>query len=318
MTIRLFLGRALLMPLVAAMGTAACGSSPQPSQTCSNAPPPPAAVPVNSAQDAATNGELAKYDVLIGRYLRGDVTVYRGTVSGQATVAVNDSAPVYQVQQSLPDEPALALLDIRATNGGDWFPPRENVPAASSTAALVVQGLPSHLYISYAQVTEDPGVTWAGAIQSSQPPTDNLLETSCSACASSLWEQPSAIAFAGLVTNGTVDVYNSDGTTSVPVSTTSSVTLTAVSPCQVVWQDLAVLNTVTGPNEFSSGFEDFQPEGGLMVAHDIGQYLPVPPSRGQCALATNYSVDLWVDPSDLSNHGVRNFMITSMSSVCPT
>jgi hypothetical protein len=291
--------------------------------TCSfsNAPPAPAPGPINSAQDFATATELAKYDSLVGRFLRGDVTVYRGTLSGQANLAVNFSAPVYQIQASIPEGAALAELDIRSTVFGDWRPPRATPPAGSLTAALLVHSLPSHLYVSYGQDTDEPGLTWSGFIASDDPTlgvSDNLFDRSCSECAPSFWDRPSTIAFDGLVTTGTGLANNAGVTTSVPLSATTSVHLSAAAPCDLGWQDLAILDTATGPNEFAVdvGLRQFQPDGGLMVTHDGGSYVPVLPSRGVCVLATYYSVELWVDQSDLSNHGVRNFSITSMMTVC--
>jgi hypothetical protein len=298
-----------------------CVEAP-PTCSFSNAPPPPASGPVNSAQDFATVTELAKYDSLIGRFLRGDVTVYRGTVSAQGTQALNDSAPIYSIQTSIPDGAALAMLDIRATYGGDWYPSKVTVPSGSQTAALVVHSLPSRLYLAYGQDTEEPGLTWGDYIEPDDPAagvTDNVLDRSCSGCAPSFWTRPGTIAFDGLVTSGSVQVFNPPGMyTDVPVSTTSSVHLTAAAPCSVGWSDLAILDTATGPNEFSAdlGLRHFQPQGGLYVAHDSGSYVPVPPTNGVCVPATLYSVELWVDPSDLSKHGVRNFVITMVTMVC--
>jgi hypothetical protein len=289
--------------------------APPPTCSFSSPPPPPGSGPVSSAEDFATASELAEYDSLIGRFLRGDVTIYRGTLSA-------DGAPVYQSQTSIPAGPALALLDIRSTWDGDWYPARPTVTASGSrTAVLLVHSLSSHAYVSYGQDTDEPGVTWSGFIASDDPATgvtDNFLNRSCSGCAPSFWERPSTLIFDGLVTTGSVPVYKNGVYVSVPVSTTSSAHLTAAAPCDLVWQDLEVLDTATGPNEFATdvALGRFQLEGGLMVHHDSGSYVPVPPMYGQCVPATEYLVDLWVDPSDLSNYGVSNFTITAMTMAC--
>jgi hypothetical protein len=291
----------------------------QPQPMCSfSSPPPPPAVTVTSVEDYATATELATYDALIGRFLRGDVTVYRGTMSAQATAA-------YQAQASIPAGPALALLDIRGTIGGDWLPPRNAVPSGSQTAVLVVHSLPSRLYVAYAQDTEDTGVTWSGYIRSDNPAaglSDNVLDRSCPGCGPSFWARPNDITFDGLVTSGSEQQYNPvTGTTNVPVSTTTSLQLTVAAPCSLAWQDLAILDTATGPNEFAAGnslgLTSFHPDGtGLLVSNDIGAYTPYPIASGTCGLVIYYAADLWVDSSDLSNHGVRNFNITSMQTQC--
>jgi hypothetical protein len=307
-------------PVQTPLGTCAFPLCPE-AKTCgfSTAPAvPAAAAPGASAEAQATAIELAKYDALIGRFLRGDVKVYTGTVGAMTTVADTGGPTPHTATNNIADGPALAMLDVRPTAAYDWTPSLYPAPpAGSQTAVLVVHHLPTHSFLVFGQRQDlDPDVTWSGVIR--RDSAENALTRSCMGCVPRFASGPSSLSFDRALTTGKEFATAANGAQmSVDVFTGAQASLDALAPCTLRWPDLATLNTSTGPAEISDdpGLGRFMDGGDEMVRHDGGA-LGGPTMRGTCADQTLYTIDLWVKKADLAAHGVRNFQVVDVVTTC--
>ena len=140
--------------------------------------------------------------------------------------------------------------------------------------------------------------------------SDDFLDTSCDKCLPSLWTKPSTLTLDKVTTTATVQEYegvvNQGGmNVEVPINTVTTASLTLASPCSLEWKDLQDLNTVTGPNAFSAdaGLQSFTLTGGEWVSHQSGSFET--PNQGSCPTYTDYSIDVFVDATNLASHGVQ-------------
>ena len=171
------------------MGIAAIPRCPQ-TMTCgfTTAPAAPAAVPAGApAEQVATAATLAQYDALIGRFLRGDVTVYSGSFGARAIAPAGQAASV--TPAGFQDDSALASLEVRPDGRVGRSPPLTAPAADSRTAVLVAHSLVAPLDFVLAQRSDDTaGTTWFSGIgpDSATVPQDNYLVGSCKGCLASL------------------------------------------------------------------------------------------------------------------------------------
>jgi hypothetical protein len=256
-------------------------------------------------------------DRLVGTYLRGDVTVYRGTAKAHDNASALANTAVYGPRPDgvIAAGPALALLDVRAPSGGDWLPPRPDPPGKS--AILVVHAVPASLHFILEQPLAQPALTEGGLL--SGVATTASLVTSCTGCAPSFAGRPATIVFQDLTTTGVVSVfmgYAGQGGKDVNVTATvvASADLALAPPCSLGFDDLVILDSATGPNEIDLTLSSFVLIGNEMVWHTAGSFSV--PSMGKCSISTPYTIDVFVDRSDLSRVGTRNFVLGTPAQQC--
>ena len=295
--------------------------------TCAFSPAPPAAaLPPDTAaseQAQAEARELVALDALVGRFLRGDVLLYRGTLAAEttATPAMVTNPPRPTGHTEVAEGPALAMLERRLPYVGDWYPAQPSVDLTTEIAYLLVHHLTAHRYVVFAQSGTPATTTWAGGLGFDDDVqvvvTNDFLDSSCMDCAPSFAAQPTTLSLSALQTTGTVSAFDSGVYYDVRVETKTTANLELASPCTLTWDDLAVLATATGPNEFASdiGLRSFAPEGDEMVAHHQSSY-GTPTQRGQCATVTSYAIDVWVKRANLAIAGTRNYHVTGSSNIC--
>jgi len=304
------------------MGLIATPQCPQ-TLTCgfTTAPAAPATVPLSApAEQVATAVTLAQYDALIGRYLRGDVTVYSGRFGARAIAPGGQAASV--APAGFQDDSALVSLEARPTVAWDWSPPLATPTADSQTAVLVAHSLVAPFDFILAQRSDDTaGTTWFSGIgaDSATLPQDNYLVGSCKGCVPSLTPAPAGILIDGVNAMHDVMVVASDGgLVAVSVLTEFQAQLGRVQPCSLRWKQLASLATTTGPAEVAAdpGLHGFADSGDEMVKHINSSFIDRVITRGTCGTQTNYTIDLWVKKADLGAHGVRNFSVMSTLMIC--
>jgi hypothetical protein len=287
-------------------------STTNPAPTCT-VPPVPNLTSDGSMQGDAEKGGLGTLDNIIGRFLRGDVPTYRGTVQANdnASVLSSPSLPPV-VDGTIPEGPALAMLTVGPSSSGDWYPAKPEA-MGKTEAALVVHGTAAKAHVVFVQTDASPMTTWAGSVGVAA--ANAYLHGSCDACAPNfLAATPPSIQF-GLTTTGT---FTNPAGSNVPVTlhTTATVNLTRVGPCDLSWADLQVLNTTQGPNEFAGdvGLGDFKLTGAEYIAHTQGQFGGA--SAHMCTMVTPYTLDLFVDAADVGKYGVRHFATGAPSMIC--
>lgn len=157
---------------------------------------------------------------------------------------------------------------------------------------LIVRGIESGQYVQFSQVKEQPGVTWVGTILAGDSVGGET--TSCLDCAPAFAEFPAEISLESLTATSTIQLNDENGTPQdVTLEVAASVTLDAVAPCDLTFEDLLLVNHRT-PLAFVQ-------EGDEMVLHDSGVAPIPPPAPGMCG-STEYTIDLYVNLSDLSDY----------------
>jgi hypothetical protein len=286
--------------------------------TTAPAAPAPAAAGA-TAEQGATAAALARYDALIGRFLRGDVTVYSGDFGAFAS-ELNPASPNPTLNEFQAGA-ALALLDIRPTVLADWSPTLASPAVGSMTAVLVAHSMATPLYAVVAQRSDDtPGTTWLSGVRSDSPtaPQANQLVGSCMSCVPALSPAPEEILIDQARAVRTVTASSDGGSVQVQLNDVVQGQLARVRPCSLRWKQLVTLDTTTGPNEVAldPGLGGFVDSGDEMVEHITSYFLDQVITNGTCGLMTGYTIDLWVKKADLGAHGVRNFTATSTQMVC--
>jgi hypothetical protein len=283
-----------------------CSSAGDSASTHVCAPPPPApatqSADTSTVQGFAESGASSKIDQLVGRYLRREAVIYRGTVDAHDTQGLGFPPPPPgqsgNTDQTMPSQPAFATL----TRGNGTV--LEGM-AFTDADVLAVHGVTTMQYVQFAQVKSQPGVTFANVILGDTSSGGNT--TSCTGCTVSFAELPATLSFSNLT--GTAMIPVTDGTgknKNVMLEVVASVSLDAVAPCDLTFDDLET----TGPAGFVL-------EGDEMVLHDKGTDDSTPPaSRGQCG-GTAYTIDLYVNRSNLADYGVRNFRMGATGVLCP-
>jgi hypothetical protein len=302
-----------LAPIPRCPQTLTCGFTTAPAA-------PDVVLPSAPAEQVATALTLAQYDALIGRYLRGDVTVYSGRFGARAIAPSGQAASV--TPEGFQDDSALASVESHFTEPYDWSPPIATPSAVSRTAVLVVHSLVAPFDFMLAQRSDDtPDTTWFSGVapDSATVPQPNYLIASCTGCLSSLIPTPPGFLINDVSVMHTQMVPASDGgLVGVSVLTEFEGQLDRVEPCSLRWKQLATLATTTGPSELAAdpGLRGFADSGDEMVKHINSSFTDRIITPGTCGMQTSYTIDLWVKKADLGAHGVRNLSITSTQMIC--
>jgi len=299
-------------------GASSGGSSNGGPCSFSVAPAVPApAAPGASPEQQANAAELRSLDFLVGRFLRGDVAVYRGTARAKDNASVLANTEVYgpRPDGEIPQGPAIALLEVREASGGDWNPPRQGTQGAS--AYLVVHGLPADRHVIFEQPASTPGLTEVSLL--SGIATTASLVTSCTDCGPQLLGVPPTIAFTDLTAAGTVSVFmgyagQGGGYVDVTAQVVASVDLEKAPICSLQFDDLVVLDSATGPNQIDATMSSFSRVGGEMIRQSGGSVTVG--GAEPCPLVQSYTMDVFIDLADLGHYGIRNFQTGAPAEQC--
>jgi hypothetical protein len=273
-------------------------------------PEAPAPVDPSAPLEAVVEGDaLTRLDNLVGRYLRGEVLVYRGTASAHDNASViADAGQPGGGDEAISDGPALARLEYRPAQSYDYSPAKQSI--SGEAAILVLNSTLEQKRIAFSQAKTAASVTEASQIADAQSPSFARLVTSCASCAPNFWSNPKTIVLGDLTTSGTFAVAQQAGPpVNVILHTFVSARLALASPCSLTIDDLVVLDKYSGPDESYSEMDNFHLEHGEMVEHYMGRVEPPHSLYDGCWFDTTYTVDLFIDPNDLSHYGVRNFTI---------
>jgi hypothetical protein len=319
-TATLFGGCLVLAALFASgCGSSGLGSSDASCSSASPPQPPPTTDAGATSQEAIQAQWLTLLDHTLGRYMRGDILAYGGTMKGTATLPAWLAYYPTSVG-AIAESTALASLDFFPGSPNDWV---SMVPAPfvnGNEAILIVYSLADDQSMVFGQPESDPTITATSGIVLGA--TTNRLMATCSGCAPSFWARPAAISF-DLTADGTVTWETSDGgTTSEAMNATASVQLAVVPPCNLTFDELKTLNVVAGPSDCpTTDLSLFVLTGGEWVYHAIGSVATnQPPAQGQCSGGVsylNYTIDLYVNAANLADYGVRNYVLGATSVECP-
>jgi hypothetical protein len=270
---------------------------------------PSGPTPVDPALlDAQANADLmGRLDYLVGRFVHGDVPVYRGQMS-----AHDNAGDVFSNQTDgvIPDGPAVATL-VEVPLEGTFFSPYD-VGVTGTGAFLDLHGLGTDLDLFLEQSAGDAVATRATFIGS---PTETLaLMNSCNNCVPSLWHQPASIEF------GEIDASSAAGTGHVLVSAS----LTPAPPSTLTFDELLEVSGRIIPSDASFGLGEFTRSGNEMVKHVRGEVDtpntdPAFPSGGAdygCFVETDYTADIYVNLDDPSDYGVQNLTFDGPVETC--
>jgi hypothetical protein len=278
---------------------------------------PPSGVAVQTYAEAQG---LAFLDAFVGSYLRGNTTVYTGTLSAHDNQSVlgadcvNDSGEC--ANQAISEGPAVASLD--QADGGE---------------TLSVNSLGAQQYVVFQQNSGAPGVTTVSIIL--RDGTSGGNSGTCTGCAPSFANKPHSIAIQNLTSTAYVAVTVIDagpGVTDAGVildayagaelNTYASTSLTLATPCDLTWNDLVALNSLSPPSSLGeTTIANFVQQGNDMVAVMQGSaYSYSPDAESGCT--TNYTLDLYVNLSNLADYGVRNYTVVDVDAgyyepICP-
>jgi hypothetical protein len=277
------LGAPLLLTLAACSG--ASGGASGTGGACSFTTPVPAAPSTPAAgasvQAQAEAGGLGTLDAIFGGYLRGSTRAYRGSLEAHDNYNSAGSA--------IEKGPALASLEI----SGDQ-------------AVLTIHSLPQHEYLYFAQSKKKPEITQVGVILGDTSTGGDV--GTCKGCVPDLFTSPASISFDNLVASSRQSAINPAGTgeTSFTVSTHATASLEVAEPCSLAYSDLIELASLH--------LTHFAPSGGDMVWQTMGRIFTG--QKGLCQTYVPYSLDLFVDPTNLADYGVRNYQPGAPGQEC--
>ena len=285
----------LLGTVVACTGTVSPDSPPS-SQNAAHgggscsfsvAPKKPAPAPAGASMQAQVEAQaLGGLYSLIGEYLSGDASVYRGTLSAtdNKTAVYGGSVPNGQVSGAT----SIAALWFAPVSSSDFYtdhPPR----AKGESGVFVTHWDDGKAHMIFEQLASDK-TTWV-----TQVDTDEIgvLDSTCSDCAPDFWTRPATMAF-DLAATGSQPGFGE------PIQITAKASFTKAEPCTIQLSDLELLDTWFGANSPGLALlSGFKLEGGEWVQHYQGTF-DVP--SGRCQEQTNYTIDLYFDPNDLGQY----------------
>ncbi len=280
---------------VAAVCGFACSSSALPgsgatggtggSLACAKTTPSPPAVTGDMVRDTAQANEFAFVDATVGGYLRGDSPAYVGSASA------SDDSGTLGGPLSFSTESAIAAVVISA----DW-------------ALFTVASAADHERLILGQQTTSPDVTIAmGILPDGTYPGGYSDSATCTSCTPDFFTHPSSLMWSGVDANFPGS-YPDGGGVFPAYDVTSSVDLQALSPCALTWNQIAALD---------GGPRGFVQEGNEMVVHAAGSVQTVAPSFRTCdGQAVPYTIDCYINLTNLFDYGVRNYVAGSPMSVC--
>jgi hypothetical protein len=261
-----------------------------------------------TAQGYAEAQGLRFLDTFVGSFLRGDTTIYQGTLeaSDNQSVLGQDCAGVRCKNESISEGSAVASLAV-----------------TSGVATLEVHSLADHKYIVLTESKSVANVTNVSIVLPDSSQGGN--SGTCTKCATDFVSKPSAITFKDLVSTAQVAVNPgvTDGGTGAALSTHATGSLTLSAPCALTFNDLVELNSLNGLPTSNYGYQQnvmntFTQQGGDMVATVQGSVYAY---IGEQYCTTSYTIDLYVSLSNLADYGVRNFQTfkpdASYEQICP-
>jgi hypothetical protein len=257
-----------------------CDRAPGPLPACSfegTVAEPEDAGPANpSAEANAEEQGLAFLAGFLGPYVRGEASVYRGTLTAHDNQGVLGSAPAngnpgYE-DQSIPEGAAVATLSVTSTD-----------------ATLTLHSLTQHEYMVLEQEGSLPGVTSIGIILG-----DTLIggnSGQCSGCVPAFRDKPQTIDFAGASATSVVNLDVGGDNQNVTLRTYAAANLELTPPCSISFEDIAELNGASGVA--------FVPMGSEWVAEWSGI------ATGD-SYYCSFQIELYVSVSNVAEYGVRN------------
>jgi len=224
-------------------------------------------------------------DAFVGAYLRGDNPIYSGAAS-----ATDSAGPYGNDPAAFSTGNAIAALVIDP----DW-------------ATLTVASPADHERLVLDQQSTVPDVTRAVAIFPDGVYPAGYGDATCTSCAPNFFNRPSSLSWSGV--DASFPGFHPDGGESVaPSDITSSIDLRPQSPCTLTWDQLAAVH---------GGPLDFVRVGNEMIQHEIGSVQTVAPSFRACdGEAVPYTIDRYINLTNLFDYGVRNYVAGSPTHVC--
>jgi hypothetical protein len=254
-----------------------------------------------SVQSYAEAQGLAYLDSFVGSYLRGGVPLYTGTLAAHDNESVLgldcSGGSTACKDQSITEGPAIASLAVG--DGG---------------ASLSVHSLAQHEYVVFQQSQGVADVTTVGLVLPDDSSGGNT--GTCKGCVPSFGSMPKSITFENIESSAEVAVNATPfGTDAGAVDaagallhTYASASLTVAEPCALTFNDLIELNTLN-PISTPYGFATptFVLTGGQMVAELQGSVYAEGSEGTGNYCSTWYMIELYVDPSNLADYGVRSY-----------
>jgi hypothetical protein len=245
----------------------------------------------DAALDASASAEvmaeaqgLAFLEGFLGPFVRGEVPVYRGTLTAHDNQSVLGPPPVDGglgfEDQSIPEGAAVAALSVTPTS-----------------ASLAIHSFAQHEYVVLEQDQSTPGVTSIGIILGDAVSGGN--SGLCNGCVPAFRDKPAILDFpnasATTVVNIGVGTMNKD----VTLHTYAAASLELVPPCGLTMDDIAELNASSGVTFAQSGSEWVAEWSGTAARDLLGYSYCVAP----------FTIELYVSASNLAVYGVRNVQL---------
>jgi hypothetical protein len=246
---------------------------------------PAAAGTDQSVQAHAESQGLLMLDRLFGRYLRGEIAVYRGSASARDNQNLSSGFPDAPDEVLSANGTALAQLDAQ----------RLAITSPCENKTFDVQ-----------QQSGAAAQTTVSGIGTETSPSG--LSGGCLDCVPDLSTPPETMAWTNAeAAGGPNDYPNGAGA----FHSISSANLRRESPCSLTWDELVVLNAGRG------SIDGFVHVGNEMVWHASGTITTKQPTGRVCdGMAVMYTIDLYVNLANLSDYGTRNFQTGSTEPVC--
>jgi hypothetical protein len=249
-------------------------------------------------RDQAESDAATALDLLLGRYVRGEALVYRGSVSASDTESIFNTIPP-------PDPPAYTdhtMTSVEAIAG-------LVIGGADPQATLQLVSLSEEEIVIFQQIQSVSGVTKVNGILSLNEFGGPVAP--CSGCAPDLLARPTTIAWTAQ------DAVWTDTSLAADYHVRSSVNLAVESPCDLTWDEMVAVDAYTYAAG-NQGLGKFVGNGNEMVFHQRAVVTTANPSaHGACdGQQVPYSIDLYVNLSDLSVYGARNYVAGAPVSIC--
>lgn len=251
-----------------------------------------------SVQAIAIAADMQILDDLVGRYLRGDAPVYRGSASARDNLSAFNppppAAPIY-TDTTMSSDQAIAALVIDLNAG---------------TATLTVTSPCEQELIHVIQDRAAPGITQVNGVLATI--AYGGWTATCTTCVPDFFGQPATLSWTD------ADATYDQGAPLPTNHIVSTASLQRESPCDLDWAQLVAIdaNWITyGPQ---LGLGNFARVGNEMVWQHTGSVtLATPSAHGACdGLSVPYTDELYVSASDLGTYGVRSYVAKEPVSYC--
>ncbi len=249
--------------------------------------------PSNEQQGLAQG--VATMHQLVGRYVSGEVSVFRGTASASDSIPAEPSA-----QQSFSHQSVIAALDLRAAYAFDF------VNASGDAAVLRITVPATGDYVVLEQTAD--ATTHVGTVNTSNQSGSQW--ESCGNCVPDLMTKPATISIASATASGTAG-----GPGGAFLQTTVSAQLATVAPSTLTFDDIQTLGFADPYADNLLSIGAWTTDGSELVSTASGTLL-ADGRFGQCATFTPFTVTVYVNATDLRDFGVRDYVGGSPSSRC--